>query len=112
MKWPTRITADGEQPVLEPPATPDEERWWAMARRRFYRTMLLRMALPFFLVFTVSTALARPEKLLRNLPFLALMAVAAGLLTGKMAERAQRLQEIRHKRIRESILADPPDEKP
>lgn len=98
--------ARGNQPPLSPPITEEEERWWLQVRKRFYRQVALQFGVPYFLVFGVTAALTKPGKLFLA-PLFAVMAFGASWLQARMMEENQRQQEVRWKRIRESLVAEP-----
>jgi hypothetical protein len=90
---------------LSPGITPEEERWWSVERKKHFRRHLLGMGLPMFLVFTVGMAISKPEKLLVA-PVFAAIAVGAAWMQARLAERHKRDQEVKWKRIRDSLLAE------
>jgi hypothetical protein len=100
-----------DAPALSPPITTDEERWWMQKRKSLRAYVVLRWGVPQFLVFTMAAVYQHPEKLLDAsmlwlVPAMGLMAVLSSLGMWKSSEKAQRDQEVRWKRIRESLLEE------
>src|SRR5207237_181829 len=103
--------ASTDVPALSPPVTPDEERWWAQIRKPLRARLILRWGLPQFLVYVGAATYQHPEKFLHvsTLWFVPAMGLLAGFTSLGMwasSEKRQRDQEVRWKRIRETLLDD------
>jgi len=109
--WVEKRVREG-QPPLSPLITPEEERWWAKERKKFYKKSMLRVGLPLFLMGVIGAAIAKPERMLFFVPFYAIFMFGMAWTQTRFHESRQRQQEVRWKRIRESLLAESIDENP
>jgi hypothetical protein len=97
-----------EQPPLSPPITAREKRWWLDAKEPFRTRVLLQFGLPWFLVIMLGTVLRHPERLLSakalvSRPIALLLAGGMSWFQWRIMEKKQLVQEVRWKRIRESL---------
>jgi hypothetical protein len=107
---PAGVRGAAEIMSLEPPPTPEELRWWNSVRPRYRNRSMLRTGGPFFLVWIGVALISNPAKLftptaLWFIPAMSLLSVGAAWLQYRTTEKHQRDQELRWKRIRESIAA-------
>ena len=102
---------------LQPPITAEESRWWTSVRSDFRRRVMLRVGVPFFVVWLAVALISKPHKIftLDSLWFIpAMTALTLGMawLQFRALESAQRDQEVRLRRIRRSLEPSADDEPP
>ena len=105
---PLRIHPRFEIP-LSPPITSDEVRWWRGVRTPFALRHVLQFGAPMFFIGLASSYL-RYGYLRRGLMGMFILVALTGVGGWVMwltQEKALRDQEVRWKRIRDDLLADP-----
>jgi hypothetical protein len=101
-------------PPLTPPPDGHEMRWWLEAREPLRRRFIFWSALPQFLVFVAAGLIRHPTTLAHPvrfafvlLPLTAAVACGSAYFMWRSIEKDQKLQALRWKRIRESLLEGP-----
>jgi hypothetical protein len=99
-------------PPLSPPMTAPESVWWNEARKPLRRRVMIQWGVSQFLAYVTGYAFQNPAKFfephsLLLVPLLGLVAFGGSFMFWRSIEDRQRQQEIRWKRIRESLLEEP-----